>query len=116
MQRRRQTHPRKFKHLGGKVLQHGSDVNSCLGANAHLVLSVLLQEALDTAAGELECDRLATVRDSEQLGTRPTQRPGAGLLGHLVPPGTSRLPQSTCCVLTGPLLEGRTLVGILVPW
>lgn len=56
------TYPRELKNLGGKVLQHGSDVDSCLRADAHLILGVLLEEALHTAARELKDWGLATVR------------------------------------------------------
>lgn len=53
------TYAGQFKHLGGEILEYGGDINSCLGANAHLVLCVLLEEALDTTARELECNILA---------------------------------------------------------
>jgi hypothetical protein len=55
----RKTYAGQFKHLGGEILEYGGDIDSCLGANAHLVLCVLLEEALDTTARELECNILA---------------------------------------------------------
>ncbi len=51
--RREETYARKFKDLGSEIFQHGRDIDCCLGADAHLVLSVLLEEALDTTTGEL---------------------------------------------------------------
>lgn len=47
------TYACKLEHLSSKILQHGGDIDCCLGADAHLVLGVLLQETLDTTAGEL---------------------------------------------------------------
>jgi hypothetical protein len=47
------TYPGKFKHFGGQVLEYGSNVNSCLGADAHLILGVLLEKPLDAPAREL---------------------------------------------------------------
>lgn len=51
---RRVTHSSQLKNFGGEVFKDGSDVHSSLGSDAHLVLSVVLQETLDTTAGELE--------------------------------------------------------------
>lgn len=48
------TYACELQNFGREILQHGSNVYSCFGANAHLVLCVLLQEALDTAAWKLK--------------------------------------------------------------
>lgn len=45
----------QLQHFGCQVLEHGGHVHSCLGANAHLVLRVGLEETLDTTTGELDC-------------------------------------------------------------
>jgi hypothetical protein len=47
------THACKLQDFGCQVLKYGSNIDGSLGAHAHLVLSVLLQEALDTTAREL---------------------------------------------------------------
>lgn len=47
------THSCQLQDLGGQVLEHGCDIDGGLGAHTHLVLGVLLQESLDTTAGEL---------------------------------------------------------------
>jgi len=47
------TYACQLKNLGSQVLQYSRDIDCCLGANAHLILGVLLEEALDTTAGEL---------------------------------------------------------------
>lgn len=65
------TYSCKFKHFGRQVLEYGSNVDGSLGADAHLVLGILLEETLDTAAGELERDELAamaTNRERKQAG------------------------------------------------
>lgn len=43
----------EFEHFGGEVFKDGSDVDGGLGANAHLLLGVVLQETLDATAWEL---------------------------------------------------------------
>jgi hypothetical protein len=43
----------ELKNLSGEILKDCSDVHSGLGTNAHLVLSVVLQETLDTTARKL---------------------------------------------------------------
>jgi hypothetical protein len=48
------TYACELQNFGREILQHGCNVYSCFGANAHLVLCVLLQETLDTAAWELK--------------------------------------------------------------
>jgi hypothetical protein len=48
------SHPCELENLGGQVLKNSGNIDGSLGANAHLVLCVCLQETLDTAAGELE--------------------------------------------------------------
>ena len=47
------TYARELEDLGGQVLQNGGNVDGGLGAHAHLVLGVLLEESLDATAGEL---------------------------------------------------------------
>jgi hypothetical protein len=47
------THSCELEDFGGEIFEDGGNVNSCLGSNSHLVLCVVLQEALDTTAGEL---------------------------------------------------------------
>ena len=48
------THSCKFKNFCSEVFENGCNVYGCLGSNAHFVLGVVLQESLDTTAGELE--------------------------------------------------------------
>lgn len=43
----------QFEDFGGQVFQHCCDVDSSFGADAHLILSLRLEETLDTTAGEL---------------------------------------------------------------
>ena len=43
----------KFENLSGEVLEDSCDIDSSFGADAHLVLSVVLEETLDTTAREL---------------------------------------------------------------
>lgn len=50
---KRMTHACEFEYFGSQILENGSDIDSCLGADAHLVLGVLLEETLDTTAREL---------------------------------------------------------------
>lgn len=66
-QQRENTYPRKFEDFGSEILEHRGNVNSRLGADAHLVLCVLLQETLDTAARKLERERsvAATTKEPE---------------------------------------------------
>lgn len=47
------THSCEFEDFGSQVLEHGSDIDGCLGADAHFVLGVGLEETLDTTAWEL---------------------------------------------------------------
>ena len=49
----RVTHSCQLEDLGGQVFEHGCDIDGSLGADAHLVLGVLLEETLDTTAREL---------------------------------------------------------------
>jgi len=44
----------QLENFSSEILEDGCDVDSGLGTNAHLVLSVVLQETLDTTARELE--------------------------------------------------------------
>ena len=48
------THSCEFENFGGQILENGGNVDGSLGSNAHLILGVVLQETLDTTAGELE--------------------------------------------------------------
>jgi hypothetical protein len=48
------THSCELENFSGEVFEDGSDIDGGLGSYAHLVLGVVLQETLDTAAGELE--------------------------------------------------------------
>lgn len=43
----------QFENFGGQVFQHCCDVDGSFGADAHLVLSLRLEETLDTTAGKL---------------------------------------------------------------
>ena len=47
------TYSCKLEDLGGQIFEYGCDIDGSLGADAHLVLGVLLEEALDTTAREL---------------------------------------------------------------
>lgn len=47
------TYACQLKYLSSQVLEDGRHVHRSLGANAHLVLGVGLEETLNTAAGEL---------------------------------------------------------------
>ena len=47
------TYACKFENFSGQILEDSSDIDSSLGADAHLVLGVLLEETLDTTAREL---------------------------------------------------------------
>ena len=47
------TYPCKLKHFGREVFEDGSDIDGGFGADAHLALSVGLEETLDTTAWEL---------------------------------------------------------------
>jgi hypothetical protein len=48
------THSRKLEDFSGEIFENGGNVDCSLGTNAHLILGVVLQETLDTTAGELE--------------------------------------------------------------
>ena len=48
------THSCELENFGGEVFKDCGHVDGGFGSNAHLVLGVVLQETLDTAAGELE--------------------------------------------------------------
>ena len=47
------TYSCKLEDLGGQIFEYSCDIDGSLGADAHLVLGVLLEEALDTTAREL---------------------------------------------------------------
>jgi hypothetical protein len=53
------THSSQLENLSSEILKNSGDVDSGFGTNAHLVLGVVLQETLDTTAGELEVEELA---------------------------------------------------------
>jgi hypothetical protein len=48
------TYSCQLEDFGCEVLENGGHVDGGLGADAHLVLGVVLEETLDTTAGELE--------------------------------------------------------------
>lgn len=54
------THSCQLQDFGSQVLENSCDVYGSLGADAHLVLRVLLQETLDTTTGELRTTWSAT--------------------------------------------------------
>lgn len=60
------TYASELKHFGSQVLENGSNVDSCLGADTHLVLGIRLEETLDTATGELEAKRVSN-HDANQV-------------------------------------------------
>ena len=47
------THSCELEDLSSEIFEDSGNVNSCLGSNSHLILCVVLQETLDTTAGEL---------------------------------------------------------------
>lgn len=47
------THSGELENLGRQVFEDGRHVDGGLGSDAHLVLGVVLQEALDTTARKL---------------------------------------------------------------
>jgi hypothetical protein len=49
----RTTYSCELENFGSEVLKHGGHIHGRLGADAHLVLCVLLEETLDTTAWEL---------------------------------------------------------------
>lgn len=57
----KETYACQLQDFGGEVLQYGSNIYSSFSADTHLVLCVLLEETLDTAAGELQEGRSALV-------------------------------------------------------
>lgn len=56
------TYACELQHFGSEILENSRNVDCSLGADAHLVLGVVLQETLDTTTGELIGARLASVR------------------------------------------------------
>jgi len=44
----------ELEDFSGEIFENGGNVDGCLGTDAHLVLGVVLQETLDTTAGELK--------------------------------------------------------------
>lgn len=48
------TYACQLEDFGCEVLQHGGNVDGGLGADAHLLLGVLLEETLHTSTGELK--------------------------------------------------------------
>jgi hypothetical protein len=57
------THSCELQDFSGKVFEDGSNIDGGLGSYTHLVLGVVLQETLDTTAGELGNEMLATRQD-----------------------------------------------------
>jgi len=51
----------KLEDFGSQIFEDCSHIDGSLGPNAHLVLGIVLEETLDTTAGELETS-LAGVR------------------------------------------------------
>jgi glucose-6-phosphate dehydrogenase assembly protein OpcA len=47
------THSCQLEDFRRQVFEHSGDIDSRLSTNTHLVLRVVLQETLDTTAGEL---------------------------------------------------------------
>lgn len=47
------THSGELEDFGGEVLKNGGHVDGGLGSDTHLVLGVVLEEALNTSAWEL---------------------------------------------------------------
>lgn len=47
------TYACQFENFGGEILENSGDVNSSFSSDSHLILAVLLEEALDTTAREL---------------------------------------------------------------
>lgn len=47
------THSCKFENFGGEIFENSGNVNGGLRSNSHLILRVVLQETLNTTAGEL---------------------------------------------------------------
>ena len=66
----RVTHSCKFENLGGQVFKHGCNIDGSLGADAHLVLGVLLEEALDTTTGELRGERMLVYPGLLEMGEK----------------------------------------------
>jgi hypothetical protein len=50
----RATHSCQLENFSGEVFEDSCDVYGGLSSNTHLVLGVVLQETLDTTAGELD--------------------------------------------------------------
>jgi hypothetical protein len=48
------THSCELENFSSQVFENGGNVDGSLGSHAHFVLGVVLQETLDTTAGELE--------------------------------------------------------------
>jgi len=48
------THSCELENFSSQIFEDCSNIDGSLGSNAHLVLGVVLQETLDTTAGELE--------------------------------------------------------------
>lgn len=53
MSHREATYACQLEDFGCEVLENGGNVHGSLGTDAHLLLGVLLEETLDTTAGEL---------------------------------------------------------------
>lgn len=57
----------QFENFGGEILQDSSDIDRSFGSDAHLILCVVLQETLDTTAGELDRDHRQHVTRNDAL-------------------------------------------------
>lgn len=52
----------ELQNFGGQVFEDGGNVDSCLGADPHLVLGLRLEETLHTTAGKLCGEKSAGAR------------------------------------------------------
>jgi hypothetical protein len=84
------THSCELEDFGGQVFEDGGNVDGSLGPNAHLILGVVLQETLDTTAGELTKkvsladvlnQRLRIERNVEKRKSSRSRSADANLLG-----------------------------------
>lgn len=59
------THSCELEDFSGQVFEDSGNIDGSLGSNTHLILGVVLQETLDTTAGELENWVLADISSLE---------------------------------------------------
>lgn len=60
------THACQLENFGSQVLEHCGNVDGRLGANAHLVLRVGLEETLDTSTGKLDSVGWSVIADARR--------------------------------------------------